>query len=192
MSHESKMRSFIDGIEGYIDGIETQLDTMNTNLGAMALMLGRKLNAAPSTFNTAAADSNLTLGAVYDYLGKLYKYVQFKDAVTYVAGHTLHAASVDGLAVTNDSAGGSSVAPLICVGIATRVHTEDYYGFMQVSGVVDVVCDGSVAAGESVTTGTDGVADTMADGVEEQVFGTALEADSGSPVVAAVWLKGLV
>jgi len=34
------------------------------------------------------------------------------------------------------------------------------------------------------------LADTMADGEEEQVFGFALEADSGSPVTCAVYLVG--
>ena len=61
-------------------------------------------------------------------------------------------------------------------------------------GVADVYSDGSVAAGEAVVADdtTNGIADTMADGEEEQVFGWALEADSGSPVTCACWLVGCI
>lgn len=148
----------------------------------------------PSTFDTSAADPELTLGGVYWYGGDAYRYVQFLDAVAYTANHLCTWANATGTAVTNDRAGGSDVGELKPAGIATRVHTQNYYGFIQITGVADVLCDGSVAAGESVIphATTDGMADTMAGTDEDHVFGVALEADSGSPVTAAIALRGLI
>ena len=149
-------------------------------------------------YDPATADHEVaqaTLGAVYWHNGKAYKYVQFKDAVTYAAGHVVTWANTSGTAVTNDRAGGSDIGTGVePAGVATRVHTQNYYGFMQVAGTVDVYYDGSVAAGEWIVsdTGADGRADTMAAGEEEQVIGIALEADSGTPVTALVSLQGLI
>ena len=114
--------------------------------------------------------------------GKTYRYVQFKDAVTYVAGHVCTPANTSWTAVTNDVAGGSSVAATTFGGIALAAVTQNYYGWVQIGGVATVVGDGSVAADEAVVVhSTDGQADTMAAGEEHLIFGRALEADSGSP-----------
>ena len=148
----------------------------------------------PADANHATA--RCKLGATYWHEGKSYKYVQFVDAVTYVVGHVCVWANATGTAVTNDYAGGSAVSDLFPAGICMDVMTQNYYGFIQTSGDAEVVCDGSVAAGEYVVAdgagNTDGTADTMADGEEEQVFGIALEADSGTPATATVMLKGLI
>lgn len=132
-----------------------------------------------------------TLGGTYEYNGNLYKYVQFKDAVTYAAGHAVAWANATGTAVTNDRSGGSALSGNIPAGIACRVMTQNYYGFIQVSGLATLTGDGSIAAGESVVldVNVDGLCDTMAAGEEQLIVGTAL-ADDGPTFLCA--LKGLV
>ena len=57
----------------------------------------------------------------------------------------------------------------------------------------DVFTDGSVAKGDClVAHDTDGEADTMADGEEEQVFAVALEADHGTTEECGCILRGLL
>jgi hypothetical protein len=114
--------------------------------------------------------------------GKVYRYVQFKDAVTYVAGHVCTPANTSWTAVTNDVSGGSSVAATTFGGVCVGVPAQNGYGWVQVGGVATVVGDGSVAADEAVVVDTtDGLSDTMAAGEEHLAFGRALSADSGSP-----------
>lgn len=173
MATQSKMERIADAVESISDSVGG---------GAWGL-----LTTDPTTFDTVAANSLLVVGGIYRYSvdGFLYRYIQFKDAVAYVAGHVLAWANATGTAVTNDRAGGGNIG-IQAAGIATRVHTQDYYGFMLVQGWhTSVLGDGSVGAGESVVldTGVDGGADTMAAGEEDEVFGMALEADSGTPAV---------
>lgn len=132
-----------------------------------------------------------TLGGTYEYNGNLYKYVQFKDAVAYLAGHVVSWANATGTAVTNDRSGGSALAGTIPAGVACRVMTQNYYGFIQVTGLATLYGDGSIAAGDVVVldTGTDGYCDTMASTEESLIVGTAL-ADDGPTFLCA--LKGLV
>ena len=119
---------------------------------------------------------------VWDYPNaKAYKYVKFLDAVTYKAGQVLAWGNTAATSVTNDIDGGGSAIVSTgnrTAGIATAVHTQNSYGFMQIAGVALVEGDGSVAAGEAVVLhSVNGQADSMADGEEEQVFGTALSTD---------------
>lgn len=127
----------------------------------------------------------------FDKTGKKFRYVEFKDAVTYAAGHVCTPANITWTAVTNDRAGGSSVATGfggICMGAPTATLK---YGWVQVGGVATVLGDGSVAAGDFVLVDTvDAQADTFADGEEEQVFGLALEADDATTKLFACLLNG--
>ena len=126
--------------------------------------------------------------------GKAYKWVEVVD-LDGVAANTLLPANTSGTQVTLDVSGGSAIGTKVVGICVTAVDISvAKYAFMQVSGVADVYSDGSVAAGESVTqhASTNGMMDTMADGLEELVFGVALEADSGTPVTAAVYLQGLI
>lgn len=148
------------------------------------------LHASPTT--TSATDDH-GVGNIFDSPdGKKYKWVKVVD-VDLAVGYVVTPASVDGTEVTADRSGGSQLA---LRGIGVALGTVDIsatpYCFVQIAGVADVYSDGSVAAGEAVVadSATDGLADTMADGEEEQVFGFALEADSGSPVTCAVYLVG--
>lgn len=118
-----------------------------------------------------------------------FRYVQFLDAVTYAKGHIVNPANAAGTAVTNDRSGGSAVSATITWGVACNVMTQNYYGYIQVSGKAVVLTDGDVAAGDPLVSHTaDGACDTMADGEEEQVFGVALAADSATAGIA--WLTG--
>jgi hypothetical protein len=142
-----------------------------------------RIGFLPSTVNDAAA--TFVVGQILDYQGNLYRYVQFVDAVAYAAGHVVCWANTTRTAVTNDFAGGSRVGSR-AAGIALGVMTQNYYGFILVQGYYATVYgDGSVAAGDRVVAEiagpTDGTADTMAAGEEAEVFGEALEADTGAP-----------
>ena len=161
----------------------------NRNLLAMRAQMP-VLVEDPATINEAAVRPDLFLGGIYYYGGKAYKYVQFKDAVAYLAGHVCLWANAQGTAVTNDKTGGSAViATTPVAGVAPRVMTEDYYGFIQVGGVATIQTDGSVTVGKPLVSHTvDGEASMMVDGEEEQVFATSLQADTGDQVSAT--LKG--
>ena len=150
------------------------------------------LHASPTT--TSATDDH-GVGNVFESKdGKKYKWGEFVD-VDLAVGYVVCPASTDGTKVTADRADGSQIALRgIGVALGTVDISEKKYAFIQVAGVADVYSDGSVAAGEAVVADdtTNGIADTMADGEEEQVFGWALEADSGAPVTCACWLVGCI
>ena len=148
------------------------------------------LHASPTT--TSATDTH-GVGNIFESPdGKRYKWVKIADSVDVLTGYVFTPASIDGTEVTPDVSGGSSKA-LRAVGVALGAVDvyETPYAFMQIAGVATVFTDGGVEAGEAVVAdSTDGRADTMADGEEEQVFGFALAADSGSPTTAPVYLLG--
>ncbi|MGB1224149.1 MAG: hypothetical protein ACPHCN_08410 [Mycobacterium sp.] len=137
------------------------------------------------------ASAKATPGMLYSFKGDIYRYGQFKDAVTYVAGHVLTFAAADATAFTNDRSGGSSVgnAP---AGVAVRVMTQDYYGYSLVNGYYSAVVtngDDDIAAGVPliVATGADGACDSAADPNPSLHFGDSLAADdNAADTVAAI------
>lgn len=148
------------------------------------------LYESPATVNDATP--RFRLGQLADYVDATYgpqvlKYVQFKDAVTYAAGHVCtYVSGGAGLTVTNDRSGGSTTGQGVA-GISLGTHTQNYYGWVVVEGVCSVKTDTGVAFDDFLVAHTvDGEADTMADGEEEQVFGYALAADVSDAVVAKV------
>ena len=150
------------------------------------------LHASPTT--TSATDDH-GVGNVFESKdGKKYKWVEVVD-VDLAIGYVVCPASTDGTKVTADRSGGSQLALRgIGVALGTVDISDKKYAFIQVAGVVDVFAPGDVAAGQALVADdtTNGIVDTMADGEEEQVFGWALEADSGSPVTCACWLGGCI
>lgn len=124
--------------------------------------------------------------------GKYFRYVQFKDAVTYAAGQVVTWAGTDQKSVTNDRSGGSSVAT-VPAGICLRVMTENYYGFILVHGAYSAVVtngDDDIAAGAIlIAASADGAADSSAT-VTAATFGYALAADvdAANTVAAMVTL----
>ena len=126
----------------------------------------------------------------FDNTGKKYRYVKFVDAVTYAVGQVLAPANTAWTNVTNDRSGGSAISTAFG-GVCISVPTQNQHGWVQIGGVATCTGDGSVAADEAVILHTvDGEADTMAAGEEHLVFGTALEADSGSPTNFLCLLNG--
>jgi len=113
----------------------------------------------PSTVNDES--STAALGHLYYYAGSsnapegVYRYVQFKDAVTYVNGHACYVNAISGTQiteVTNDisnALGGTDTSAF--AGVCVRVMTENYYGYLLVSGTHDnLTGDGSVGVGDSI------------------------------------------
>lgn len=101
--------------------------------------------------------------------GKKYRYVQFKDAVTYAAGHVCCLASASTWAVSNDVDGGSQLAGTIVVGICLGVPTANQYGWVQIAGIATVLHEGaSIAIGDIL------VADPSNDGAASEADYTAV------------------
>lgn len=156
----------------------------------------------PSTINVeiGSRQDKWTLGRLYTWAGDLYRCVKFLDAVTYIKGQMAEWADATLAYVTNDRSGGSAIGTqTAAAGRVCRVMTQNYKGFIQVSGNALLIGDGSVAAGEAVVPhSVDGECDTMAAGEEHQVCGVALNADStandslGVSVMFNARLKGLV
>ena len=143
----------------------------------------------PTSIHTV---EKFTLGALYEQGGIIYRYVKFVDAIAYIAGHVCLMASATQWDVTNDVAGGASIATagavVNAVGVAMAVMTEDSFGFMAVDGIVSVSTDASVAIGENLVPHTvNGQSDTMAAGEEHLVFGQALTADVANLVPARIF-----
>ena len=162
-------------------------------------------NKMPDIETANHANPKYTVGQVFegtDSSGRYacWKYVQYKDGVTYIRGQVMNWANAAGTAVTNDRAGGSAITANHTAGIGCAVYTQNYYGFMQVAGDVLVIGDGSVAAGDYVVAHTvDGQMDTMATGDENaEVFGWAYNADDtandplATSAMSLVHLKGLI
>lgn len=129
--------------------------------------------------------------------GKVYRYVQFKDAVAYAAGHVCVLAGT-GWQVTNDKSGGSALAGLEAVGIALGVATQNYYGWVQVSGIATVLIEGAaVIAGDRLVVDetNDGAAReidyTTYAAIQERNVGIAL-ATIADGATGLVLLKGLL
>ena len=124
------------------------------------------------------------LGATrYDNTGKKYRYVQFKDAVTYAAGQCVTWADATSLTtVTNDISGGSSIGS-IPAGVVLGVPTQNQYGWIQTRGFhATVKTSGAddIAVGENVFVhaSTDGTVDgSAASAVTTTALGVAVAAD---------------
>lgn len=110
------------------------------------------------TINAVAA-----LGTKYETgEGKTYRYVQFKDAVTYAAGQSVWWDDRNTYAVTNDESSAEDDGFL--AGIVAGVATENYYGLIQTGGLYegakktpgqDSIAPGTRLIGDNVTP-TDG------------------------------------
>lgn len=111
-----------------------------------------------------------TLGQIaFGKDGKRYRYVQFKDSVTYAAGHVCCLASASAWEVSNDVSGGSQLTGNIPVGICLGVPTEDQFGWVQVSGIATVLHEGgSIAIGDIL------VADPSNDGAASEADYTSV------------------
>ena len=143
------------------------------------------------TFPDNITDTSSTavneLGALRWDGDKAYRYVLATDALTatsFVSWVANAAAGTNDYTVVKGSA--TVTAP---AGVALASVTINYYCWIQVTGIATCTGDGSVAALEKVVSNGDGLLDTMAGGEEEQVVGTALEADA--PAVQ-VKLQGLL
>lgn len=113
--------------------------------------------------------------------GNWYRYVQFVDAVTYVAGHVVCLADADAneWKVTNDRSGGSQMAGFHPVGVVFQatVPTENQYGWVQCGGVATVLAgSAAIIAGDYLKPdeSTDGAADEATEGTDENIFAIAL------------------
>lgn len=139
-------------------------------------------------------------GTLYYWNGRLFRYAKFVDSVDYSDGHVVEWAAANFSAVTNDKSGGSSLGRLPA-GVALNAVTSGNFGFFQVGGLgvvrlyaYDVDGTAQVAAGDFLVSdsATDGMADQMADGEEEQVFAVATAAGSSSYVAAGNYvIRGL-
>lgn len=112
------------------------------------------------------------------------RYVQFKNAVTYAAGQVCTPIANDMSTVTNDITGGASTPwAVIFAGMALRVMTQDYWGWVLIGGYYPTIKTSGaddIAAGESLImhASTDGTCDGVAAGsMTVASFGVAVAAD---------------
>ena len=149
-----------------------------------------------SRVTTSAQGPEYALGETRETLdGKRYRYVQFKDAVTYVAGHCVTWADATSLTtVTNDISGGSSIGS-IPAGVCVGVPAQNGYGWILVRGFHSaVVTSGAddIAVGENVFvhSSTDGAVDgTAASAVTTTALGIAVAADVDAANTVAVFVN---
>lgn len=139
---------------------------------------------------TANETENLgTLGGLYTWEGKVYRWVYNAGADNITAGEvvgwfltTPAAGHVSGTAATFMDNGVAGIA----AGVAEGAITAGRYGFVLKEGVTTatITTDGSVAQGESLVVNggatPDGTVDTMAAGEEHCVFATALQDDAST------------
>lgn len=148
----------------------------------------------PSLVNDASP--RFTLGTIKRWIDPTYgpqllMYVKFTDAVTYAAYQPLGWSATEGdedYVVTNDVSEDNGCA----AGVATRVHTTAYYGWMVVSGVTPVQFnnDNDAADGNVVILGGDGAANTGSVGAD--AFGIVVEAVDTGTDIAVCRLRGLI
>ena len=76
------------------------------------------------------------------------------------------------------------------LGIAGGALAAEKYGWIIQNGICEVNTDGSVGAGELLTSHTSGQVSEMGSAEEASVFGTAFEGDSDSPakITAIIYL----
>ena len=130
----------------------------NTSAG-MALTLTFDPSVAANFVNTVARDPLYTVGQIYRYGKKRFRYTQFKDAVAYAIGHiAFWDAAADGT-VTNDVSEAASATKPQVQGVVLGVQTENYFGFIQTYGTGTVLHnnDNDAAIGDPViATAADG------------------------------------
>lgn len=143
-----------------------------------------KMTGAPQlgpSLDLCTSDAKYELGSVVQGAnGKWYRYVQFVDAVTYVAGHVvcLKDADLDEWKVTNDISGAMAGDHPVGVVFQSTVPAENEYGWVQCGGVATVLAgSGAIIAGDYLKpdASTDGAADEATAGTDENIFAIALE-----------------
>ena len=142
----------------------------------------------PATTNDASP--RMAPGTLVFHEGNWYRYVQFKDAIAYAANQAVGFSAGDGItAVTNDVSEDNGVAAGVCLG----VMTENYYGFIALTGVYTMPTNGDddIAAGDTVTLGGDGTVNsaTTATGAN---LGVAMADDDNGANTVSVLLRGLI
>ncbi len=116
-------------------------------------------------------------------LAARYRYVQFLDAIAYVAGHVVVMASATTFAVTGKKAGGSALAGLEPVGIVFQATppTQNQYGWVQISGIATVLITwAAVIAGDRL------VVDEKVDGASRELVYTTYAAAQARNVGTAL------
>lgn len=115
--------------------------------------------------------------------GKAYKYVQFKDAAT--VGQLVEYTSTSGTLVSPLK---SAAVGRVAAGVALTSMTDEYFGWIQISGVNSAVkADGGVAAGAQLVSDAslDGRVETATTATRGRVIGYALAADTTATTTTA-------
>ena len=150
--------------------------------------------------DTSFASANMlnnpgTLGAVTkdDATGKVWKLVQFKDAVTYAATQVVEWADAACTTVTNDRVGGSSIGNF-AAGVCPGVKTQNYYGYIQVGGPATVkTASSSITAGLALlshSTVDGSTISAAANAMTTAIVGVATAAESAGAVTVMLTLGG--
>lgn len=120
--------------------------------------------------NTAKNDGfiNANLGEVFKYNHPTYgawllRWVQAKDAVAYLAGHSVQWYDANKTQVTNDRSGGTGLS-FGCAGVVLSVLTTAYFAPILIRGKYPTILtngDDDIAAGDAlIISSTDGLCDS--------------------------------
>ena len=144
-------------------------------------MTGQGPSLAPNLDICTAAQLAVLGTVINGPAGRQFRYVQFVDAVTYVAGHIVTRASATDWVVTNDRAGGSNVAGHEVIGMVFQdtVPTQNQFGWVQCKGISLVAPTGTYAAGDyciphATTDGAAVISGYAAAKADFNIFGKAL------------------
>jgi hypothetical protein len=132
-------------------------------------------------FDPASAShstAKFLVGGLYLHAGNWYVYLQNQDAQATVVGDVQCYDDASG----GFHRGGSGDASSKVAGIPTGIIQPTEYGFLQVTGEVDVHVPDTTAAGAFILSpgADDGEADTTVAGSEHLVFGHTLEAEGAT------------
>lgn len=156
------------------------------------MFLGKTAHSGPVT--QVDTEALYPLGALRDEVGsdgsmKIWRYVFNDEASTAFAQGTVVAADA-----TTAALGNAIVAPANCVtarvlGVAQHAITAGYYGWVQVTGLAEVLADGSAAADTALdVSGTAGQATSVSAAVDHS-FAYCHEDDAGAGSLVTCTLR---
>lgn len=150
----------------------------------MAKIVDRIFNTV-LTADDSSAQEELSAFRFED--GKIYKYVQFQDAITAAVGAPCVMDGTYNYKVTVDLSLGLTDAP---AGVALTTNTPEYYGWIQISGVGVIATTDYITAGDSLIATADkfwGKGDAASDkAVTEHKFAVVALASSGTDADATI------
>lgn len=119
------------------------------------------------------------------------RFVQFLNAVAYLAGHVVQFCDAARTTVTNDVTGGATATTGCAAGVVLMVQTQNYYGYILAAGYYPTVLtngDDDIALGDQIIVSTtDGLCDSATTLTGKHLgYATAADVDANNTVAAYI------